>query len=92
MTTATDLTKAEAARLEKLTAYAAGLTLPNATISVGVSRGVRLFVRWHDVYGTTYDGERYVAKHGYSDSHLIGYVDDTLATLKRNLAAKVKAL
>jgi hypothetical protein len=90
MTTATDLTKAEAARLEKLTAYAAGLNVPNATISVYLNGGVRVSIRRHDVYGQTFRGDRYLVKRGYSDSHFIGSVEEPLTTLKQRLTQAVR--
>jgi hypothetical protein len=90
MTTATDLTKAEAARLEKLTAYAAGLTLPNATVSVYLNGGIRVSIRRHDVYGQTFRGDRYLVKRGCSDSRLIGSIEEPLAVLKQRLAQVVR--
>ena len=90
MTTATDLTKAEAARLEKLTAYAAGLNVPNATISVYLNGGIRVSIRRHDVYGQTFRGDRYLVKRGCSDSRLIGSIEEPLATLKQRLAEAVR--
>jgi hypothetical protein len=90
MTTATDLTKAEAARLEKLTAYASGLTVPSATISVYLNGGIRVSIRRHDVYGQTFRGDRYLVKRGYSDSHFIGSVEEPLTTLKQRLTEVVR--
>jgi hypothetical protein len=90
MATATDLTKAEAVRLEKLTAYAAGLTMPNATISVYLNGGIRVSIRRHDVYGQTFRGDRYLVKRGYSDSHFIGSIEEPLTTLKQRLAQVVR--
>jgi hypothetical protein len=90
MATATDLTKAEAARLEKLIAYAAGLTVPNATVSVYLNGGIRVSIRRHDVYGQTFRGDRYLVKRGCSDSHLIGSIEEPLAVLKQRLAQVVR--
>jgi hypothetical protein len=90
MTTATDLTKAEVVRLEKLTAYAAGMTVPNTTISVYLNGGIRVRIRRHDVYGQTFRGDRYLAKRGYSDSHFIGGIEEPLAVLKQRLAQAVR--
>ena len=90
MTTANDLTKTKAARLEKLTAYAASMTVPNTTISVYLNGGIRVSIRRHDVYGQTFRGDRYLVKRGYSDSHFIGGIEEPLAVLKQRLAQVVR--
>ena len=85
------LTKAESARYAKLEAYAATLSLPNATITLFIGGGVKASIRRHDVMGTNYRGERYIARRGYSDSYYIGCIDEPLVVLKRRLADLVAA-
>ena len=85
------LTKTESARYAKLEAYAATLSLPNATITLFIGSGVKASIRRHDVVSTNYRGERYIARRGYSDSHYIGCIDEPLAILKKRLAELIAA-
>ena len=87
-----DLTKTEAARLAKIEAMVAAVNIPNVTLSVGIRCGVRLFVRRHDICGTTFRGDRYTIRTGSQDSVLLGGIEMPLAFFKARLADAIAAI
>jgi hypothetical protein len=88
----TTMTKTEAARLVKIEALVAAVNIPNVTLSVGIRCGVRLFIRRHDIYGTTYRGDRYIIRRGSQDSVFLGGIEMPLAFFKARLTDAVEAI
>ena len=87
-----EFTKTEIGRFEKIEAMVAAVNIPNVTLSVGIRCGVRRFVRRHDIYGTTFRGDRYTIRTGSQDSVLLGGIEMPLAFFRTRLADAIEAI